>query len=289
MKFLLPLLVLLPLSGFVLHPAAPKPRYAVADIPAALREGAHAVLRADDEFVTVRSAGRLVHSVRRAITVLDAAGDDFGRLSVGYDALRSLSFLRGAVYDANGNLLRELRAAEILVQGMGDAGGSFMTDVRVRYADLRQPQRPYTVEFEYELVSDNTLFYPTWEPQEQTGLAVQSASLRVTTPTALPLRYQERQLPAGATVAHTSADARETYQWQLANLPALEEEEAAPPLAAQAPAVMLAPTTFEVQGHRGTATSWQDFGKWNYDLNAGRDFSLAYQSLRLSSPAVSMT
>ena len=255
----------------MLSPAAPAPKYAVDDIPRALREGAHAVLRADDEVVTIKSAGRLVHTVHRVVTVLDAAGDDLGRQMVSYDALRSLSYLRGAVYDANGHQLQQLRAAEIHDQGMGSSGGSFMTDVRVKYADLRQPQAPYTVEFDYEIVSDNTLFYPDWQPQAEEGVAVQAASFRVVTPTALPLRYQERQLPASNAVAHSSAGGQETYQWQLADLPAVDDEEAAPPLTNRTPAVVLAPGTFEVQGHKGTATTWQSFGQWNYELNAGRD------------------
>ncbi|WP_046247338.1 DUF3857 domain-containing protein [Hymenobacter terrenus] len=258
-------------SFLLLRPAAPEPKYAVSDIPAALREGTHAVLRADDEVVTVKSASRLVHTVHRVITVLDPAGDDFGRHSVGYDALNTITYLRGAVYDANGRQLHQLRAAEIHDQGQGDAGGSFMTDVRVRYADLRQPQTPYTVEFDYEIVSDNTLFYPEWQPQEEEGLAVQAASLRVSTPATLPLRYQERQLPAGTAVAHTTAGSQEVYQWQLANLPAADEEDAAPPLADLTPAVVLAPGTFEVQGHKGTCASWQSLGQWSYELNAGRD------------------
>ena len=273
MKALLPFLFTLPFGGLLLplYPAAPAPKYAVEDIPAALREGAHAVLRADDEIVAVKSAGRLVHTVHRVLTVLDAAGDDLGQHAVGYDALRSLSYLRGAVYDADGRLLHQLRAAEIHDQGMGDAGGSFMTDVRVRYADLRQPQTPYTVEFDYEIVSDNTLFYPDWQPQEQEGVAVQSSTFRVTTPTALPLRYQERQLPAGTAVAHSTAGSQEVYEWALRNLPAVEDEEAAPPLSDRTPAVVLAPGTFEVQGHKGTCANWQSLGQWSYELNAGRD------------------
>ena len=274
MKALLSLFAVLPLSGLLRlppAPATPAPKYAVADIPAALSEGAHAVLRADDEVVTVKSAGRLVHTVHRVVTVLDAAGDDLGRHAVSYDNLRTLSYLRGAVYDAEGRLLHQLRPAEIHDQGMGSAEGSFMTDVRVRYADLRQPQTPYTVEFDYEVVSDNTLFYPEWQPQEAEGLAVQSATLRVATPTLLPLRYQERQLPTGTTAAHTTAGNQELYEWKLAGLPAVEEEEAAPPLSEITPAVALAPGAFEVQGHKGSAATWQSFGQWNYDLNAGRD------------------
>jgi transglutaminase-like putative cysteine protease len=205
------------------------------------------------------------------VTVLDGAGDDFARHMVGYDALNSLTYLRGAVYDAEGRLLHQLRPAEIHDQGVGNAGGSFMTDVRVRYADLRQPQGPYTVEFDYELVSDNTLFYPSWQPQDAEGLAVQSATLSVSTPAALPLRYQERQLPAGVSVSHSTVGSLEQYQWKLENLPAFDEEDMAPPLAETAPGVALAPGTFEVQGHRGSAASWQALGQWNYELNAGRD------------------
>ena len=271
MKALLPFLAVLPLGSFLMHPTAPAPKYAVADIPATLREGANAVVRADDEVVTVKSAGRLVHTVHRVVTVLGDAGDDLGRFGLQYDALNSVSYLRGAVYDANGHLLHQLRAAEIQDQGVGDAGGSLMTDVRIRYADLRQPQAPYTVEFDYETVSDNTLFYPHWQPQEAEGVAVQTATLRVTTPTALSLRYQERQLPAGTTVTHTSTNGQETYEWKLANLPAMDEEEAAPPLTDLTPAVAMAPGTFEVQGHKGTCATWQGLGQWSYELNAGRD------------------
>ncbi|WP_460503512.1 DUF3857 domain-containing protein, partial [Hymenobacter agri] len=262
-------MALLPLSTLAV--AAPAPKYAVADIPAALREGAHAVIRADDEVITVKSASRLVHTVHRVITVLDNAGDDLGRFGVGYDALRTLSYLRGAVYAADGRLLHQLRAAEIKDEGVGNDGVNFMTDVRVRYADLRQPQGPYTVEFDYEIVSDNALFYPDFQPQEGEGVAVEAATLRVSTPTALPLRYQERQLPAGVKVDHSTTGGQEVYEWQLANLAAIDDEENAPPLTDRTPAVVLAPGNFEVQGHAGTAATWQGLGKWTYDLNANRD------------------
>jgi hypothetical protein len=270
MKALLSLLAFLPFSA-LLHPAAPAPKYPVDAIPAALREGAHTVLRANDEVVTIKSASRLVHTVHRVVTVLDAAGDEQGGVAVPYDALNSLSYIRGAVYDADGRLLHQLRASEIRDQGVGSMGGNFMTDVRVRYADLRQPQTPYTVELDYEIVSDNLLCFPRWQPQQGEGMALQSATLLVKAPTTLPLRYQERQLPTGTTVDKSSEDTQDVYQWTLTNLPALEDEEAAPSFQDVAPAVVLAPSTFEVQGHKGTAGTWKDFGAWNYELNAGRD------------------
>lgn len=252
--------------------AAPAPKYPVAGIAPALRENAHAVVRAYDEVVTVKSASQLVSTVHQVVTVLDGAGsDDYGQLVIHYDALNRIGYLRGAVYDANGLLLHQLRPAEVHDQGVGSGGGSFMTDVRVRYADLRQPSGPYTVEFDYEVISDNTLFYPSWQPQHDENVSLEGATLQVTTPTSLPLRYDEQLLPPGAASTPVVAGTQTTYRWQLPAHPAVDEEPLSPPLGTLLPAVRLAPAAFEVQGYKGSLASWQSLGQWVYQLGAGRD------------------
>ncbi|RZK61012.1 MAG: DUF3857 domain-containing protein, partial [Hymenobacter sp.] len=265
------MMLLTSLAALVLA-GPPAPKYPADAIAPALRENAHVVVRAYDKVVTVKSASQLIENVHRVVTILDPAGsEDYGRLVVSYSTLKRINYLRGAVYDAQGHLLHQLRPAEVRDQGMGDAGGSFMTDLRVRYADLRQPTTPYTVEFDYEVVSSNTLFYPDWQPQSEENVAVESASLQVTTPTNLPLRYQEQQLPAGAASAPTVAGSQTTYRWQLPAQPAVEEEPLSPPLEELLPAVHLAPATFEVQGYAGSLASWQSLGLWTYQLGKGRD------------------
>lgn len=262
----------LPIFSSLVLLAPPAPKYPADAIAPALRENAHAVVRAYDKKVVVKSAGQLVETVHQVVTVLDAAGsDDYGMVMVDYSSLRHLNYLRGSVYDAQGNLLHQLRPAEVRDQGLGDAGGSFMTDVRMRYVDLRQPATPYTVEFDYEIVSENTLFYPDWQPQAAENVSLESATLQVTTPTALPLRYQEQLLPVGAASAPAVAGSLTTYRWQLPAHPAVDDEPLAPSLAEQLPAVHLAPATFEVQGHAGSLASWQSLGQWVYQLGQGRD------------------
>jgi hypothetical protein len=205
--------MILPILSSLLLLAPPAPKYPADAIAPALRQNAHAVVRAYDEVVVVKSASQLVQTVHKVVTVLDEAGsDDYGQLVVDYDALNHISYLRGAVYDAQGRLLHQLRPAEVHDQGLGSAEGSLMTDVRVRYADLRQPATPYTVEFDYEIVSENTLFYPNWQPQRAENVALEGATLRVTTPTALPLRYQEQLLPAGTASAPVVAGTQTTCQ-----------------------------------------------------------------------------
>lgn len=251
--------------------AGPVPKYAVADMPTALRENAHAVVRLSDETLLVKSAGRTIETIRRAVTIFDDAGASYGRTLVYYDQLNTVSYLRGTVYDADGRLLRALKPSDIKDISLSD-GFSLANDGRGRVADLRQPSYPYTVEFEYEINSTNTLFYSTWRPQPAEQVAVEQATFRVLTPTELPLRYQERDLPAGTAVARTGqAGGVQTYEWQIKNLAAIEDEPDGPPVSETTPVVFTAPSQFEVQGHLGMLTSWQTLGLWNYQLNAGRD------------------
>ena len=264
--------MLLSLLSFLALSGPPTSKYQADAIAPALRENAHAVVRAYDEVVTVKSASQVINAVHRVVTVLDEAGsDDYGQLAVPYDALSRINYLRGAVYDAQGHLLHQLRPAEVHDQGLGSEGGSFMTDLRMRYVDLRQPATPYTVELDYEIASENTLFYPDWQPQHSENVSLEGATLQVTTPTALPLRFEEQLLPAGAASAPVVAGNQTTYRWKLPASPAMEEEPLSPPLDELLPAVHLAPATFEVQGHAGSLASWQSLGQWTYELGKGRD------------------
>ncbi|RPD46944.1 DUF3857 domain-containing protein [Hymenobacter sediminis] len=261
-------LALLSLPGQAAY--GPAPMYAVATLPPALRENAHAVVRRHDETLVVKSVGRTVETVRRAVTVLDEAGARWASELVYYSQLNSINYFRGSAYDAEGRLLRQLRSADIHDISLSD-GFSLASDARGRVADLSQPAYPYTVEFEYEVVSDNPLFYSTWRPQPVEQLSVEQASFKVLMPKGMALRYQELHLPAGAAQNKRAQGTQEVYEWQVHDLPARDEEPDAPSVAEMTPAVLTAPAEFEVEGHAGRLTSWAELSRWNYELNAGRD------------------
>ena len=73
----------------------PAPKYPADAIAPALRENAHAVVRAYDEVVTVKSASQLTKTVHKVVTILDPAGSDtYGELVVSYDALNRITQAR---------------------------------------------------------------------------------------------------------------------------------------------------------------------------------------------------
>ncbi|WP_190242765.1 DUF3857 domain-containing protein [Hymenobacter lapidiphilus] len=271
MRFILAfaLTLLFPLTTLAAPAPAPALKYAVAELPAALRENAHAVERRHDELLTVESAARTVEKVLRATTILDEAGSRWASELVYYSSLNRISYFRGAVYDASGRQLRRLLSQDIRDISLSD-GFSLATDARGRVADLSQPTYPYTVEFEYEVVSDNPLFYSTWKPQPIEQFSVQEATFKVVMPAGLALRFQEQRLPAGTALAQTTQTGQKVYEWRVQNLVALEEETDAPPVSELTPAVYTAPSEFKVQGHAGKLNSWADLSRWTYELNANR-------------------
>ncbi|ALD22736.1 DUF3857 domain-containing protein [Hymenobacter sp. DG25A] len=251
--------------------AGPNLRYPVAAMPAALRENAHAVIRLYEHTFTVKSAKQAVNTLRFAITVLDEQGDDYATDVVNYDRFTTVNYLRGTAYDANGKVLRTLRSADIKDVSLS-GGANLSDDNRARVAQLQQGSYPYTVEFEEEYITTNTLFYPVWRPLLSTHLGVEQSHFQVLMPVSLPaLRYRELNLPAHVQIKHQTVGNQTVHEWSVANLPALELEAYSLPARELLPAVYTAPSQFEVQGHAGDLSTWEGLGKWEYKLNEGRN------------------
>ena len=252
------------------HIAWAQSEYKADAIPATLKENAHSVIRRHETVFTVKSAGEAVQRIHSIVTILDKEADDQAKTVVGYDKLSKVTDLEGALYDANGKLIKKLKKADIEDYSTYTDYNLF-DDQRIKAAAFpKQPTYPYTVEFSVETIERNLMFYPTWMPQKKQYLALEQASYTVNMPPGLVLRYKEMNLPTPG-VATSSPEGGKTYVWKLADRPALEFEPLSPPTQEQVPVVYTAPTDFEVQDYKGKITSWNDLGRFYYTLNDGRD------------------
>ncbi|MVM38348.1 DUF3857 domain-containing protein [Spirosoma sp. HMF3257] len=244
--------------------------YKAESIPASLKENAHAVVRRHETTFTIKSPGEATQREYIVVTVLDKEGDGHATKVVAYDKLSKVTNMEGALYDADGKLIKKLRKADIDDYSTYSDYNLF-DDQRVKAAAFpKQPSYPYTVEFLVETTERNLMFYPTWVPQPEQHLAVEQAIYTVTLPQAMALRYKEMNLPTPGVVG-TSPDGGKSYTWKLSNRPALEFEPLSPPAREQVPIVYTAPTDFEVQTYKGKVTTWNDLGKFYHTLNDGRD------------------
>jgi transglutaminase-like putative cysteine protease len=244
--------------------------YKATSIPAALLENAHGVVRHHETTFTVRSVGEAVQRTHSVVTVLDQEGDEHATMVVPYDKLSKVTNFEGALYDANGQLIKKLKNADIKDYSTYTDYNLF-DDQRIKAARFpKQPMYPYTVEFIVETSERNLMFYPTWIPQREEHLAVERALFTITMPPAMTLRYKETNLP-GAVVAKPTVEGGKQYTWQVTSLAAVELEPFSPPGREQLPIVYTAPAEFEVQSYRGSLTSWNDLALFYHKLNAERD------------------
>ncbi|GAA4308272.1 DUF3857 domain-containing protein [Nibribacter koreensis] len=247
---------------------AGEPSYSALVIDASLKKGANAVVRADEVTFTVHSPQSATQKNRQVVTVLNENGKAHADLTVYYDKLTKVDYIKGTVYDVMGKKVKTLKASDITdVSAVSES--ALFEDNRVKVVRLSMPSYPYTVEYEYQTSSNNLLFYPTWLPISADKISVEQASFQVSMPAAMQLRYRELNLPGK--VETSEASGRKLYSWTMKNIVPLEVEPMGPSYRDIIPMVFTAPSDFEVQGYKGNMATWSELGKWIGQLNAGRD------------------
>ncbi len=242
--------------------------FAVEKIPENLKKGSHAVVRFHETTFTVKNESNAVEKIHYAVTILNENAADYAALTVPYGKFTRISNFKGTLYDKEGKEIKKLKNNEIIDVG-GVSGSSLVDDLRLKTGRFANAQYPVTVEFEYEIVYNGLLFYPTWHPQDEFDLAIETASFQIVLPENWVLRRKTFNIEKDPAIA--SAGTSKSYSWTVNNLPALEEKILQPTLAEITPIVYTAPNTFEIDGFKGDMNSWENFGKWINTLNSNKD------------------
>ncbi|MFL5810040.1 MAG: DUF3857 domain-containing protein [Flavisolibacter sp.] len=243
-------------------------RYPVSSIPEKLLKNAHVVKRMEDFQFRINGTGETVLYHKYALTVLDEKGDGYANLVEYYDKLQQVRSIEGSLYNALGLPIRKLKSKEIEDLSAVD-DNNLMDDSRRKVHSFYYRVYPYTVEYEVETKFSNTLFFPSWVPQEGEYFSVEQSSYTITCPADYQVRYRSFNYQ-GEPVVTTDKD-KKIMRWEVKNLPGFAMPFACPSWREITTTVYLAPTEFEIQGFKGNMNSWKELGKFQYALNAERD------------------
>jgi hypothetical protein len=262
-KFLLiSLLVLIHVCSI----AKDEPSYPVSQIPDDMKTRMYAVIREQEIRFEINSEKNATTYARLVITILNANGNDYAEKTILYDKFNVIRSFKGTAYDAEGKVVKRLKASDIYDQSAYD-GFTLFSDNRFKRADLSQGTYPYTVEFEYEIEQKALFYIPDFELYHDDEISIQKSKYSLIYPIAIKPRYKlfKIQEPTLST-----ANGKETIEWNFENIKPEKFEKLSPDFEKIIPNISVAPTIFEFDKYAGRMDTWDNFGKWILLLNKDR-------------------
>jgi hypothetical protein len=230
---------------------------------------ASAVVRSQEVNAEVKDIENTVYHFKTAITILNKNGDNLGRIAIIYDKSNTIKYIKGSIYDEFGKQLRKFSESDFADQS-AIHNFSLYEDTRVKLYMPGGNQYPYTVIYEYELRSKQTLRFFDWVPAGSPLAAVERSTYTFSCKPDFNIRYKEFDVPDKVAIA-TNGDGLKTYTWHIANVKAMRPEPFSPNNENYLTRVKIAPENFEYEHLTGSFANWQQLGKWEYDqLLAGR-------------------
>jgi hypothetical protein len=241
--------------------------YAVSNIPDSLKKGADAIIRYDYGRFEVKNEKKALFKTKYVVTVFNKEGRHYSGERVGYNKYQKIEEFAGCLYDADGNIIKELDSDEI-EDNSAIGGSSLFEDDRVKKAELYTDHYPYTVEYTKEISYKGYVSWPGW--RMRSGIdPVEFSRFEVVLPEGQTLRYWCSADSVKPVV--TKDDDRPMYVWEAKNLPLLSKDAYGDDAEDFATIIEIAPHTFSLEGIPGDLTSWNTFGQWLYGLYKDKD------------------
>jgi len=237
--------------------------YAANLIPNELLPYASAVVRNEEVSIEVKDLENTIYRVKKAITVLNKNGDDLAHMVIWHDKSRTIRYIKGAVYNEFGMQTGKFSQSDFEDVSAID-GFSLFDDTRLMHYLPTVNIYPYTIAYEYEVHSKQSLIFEEWQPNPATGTAIEKSTFTFICKPEFRIRYKARNLPTGESIG-TNAAGEKTYSWHIKGLKAVKQEPFSPYDKTYLSSVKIAPENFKYHGISGSFTTWEQLGKWIYD------------------------
>jgi transglutaminase-like putative cysteine protease len=237
-------------------------------IPDSLSKNANVVCRYNELRIEIKEPGKAKIYRKNANTILNEAGNRYSFFYTQYDKFNDINDIDGTLFDAMGKELKNVKKKDI-EDLSGNDDMSLMVDTRFKVHSFYYRSYPYTVEYEEEKMLNGVFDLPDWYPQQSNTMSVQYGKLVVVAPKDLDIRYKQFNYPGNPVI--TEEKGLKVYTWELKNQTAKVSEQYQPSWREILPSVLVAPTSFEIQGYKGEMSSWENFGMFINSLLKGKD------------------
>jgi len=208
---------------------------------------------------------KIVQTDTVIIRIINRSGEDYGNVSINYNRDNPITNLNGWIMDRNGNIIRYLKNKEITESNT--VSSSFYTDYFTKKFTLKHNEYPYYIAYTYQITEKQYLSIAHWHPAIALDVPTLSASLTLRHPEDLKLNVIQNNINNPEIISSAGII---THRWNAIYDGKLKVEIFCPDPWDYLPAVQIIPIDFEY-GLPGSNSSWEEFGDWQYKLNAGLD------------------
>jgi hypothetical protein len=232
-------------------------------IPDSLKENAHEVIWEETFDCTLKSESEGAYHYHKVVTLLNSNSSE-NEIYIPYDDHSRLKKINVHIYDALGVEVRKVSKDEIKDYAAVD-GVSLVQDSRFKHIELNYTRYPYTVEIEYEkeIKETNMLSISYW-PVQRYNQSIMRSSYSISLPEQIPLHYKMLNSTLEPTLL--KGEGQLTYSWQAVGLKAVDKEPYSPGSLEILPSLLMGLGSFEIEGHKGSLSSWDRYSRFYHDL-----------------------
>jgi hypothetical protein len=248
--------------------AVPRKSDLVLDsIPISILPHADAVMRKYEMNVDVLSSSEIQTREYYVITVLNENGNKYAYINEHYDnKFEKITDIYGTVYDKDNEQISTIHKSDLTDEA--SYGSNLVDDFRHKYYRCKYQTFPYTIEYTVERSYNSSFFMPVWTPLQGLRCATQEAKLTVNWGDSLTMRYKVDNSDVVPAVKKKNGGS--TLTASMLNIPAMKEEDPFSNRMGQ-PCIWLTLNDLTLDGRRGSMDTWENIGKFFYQLNEGRD------------------
>lgn len=226
-----------------------------------------AVLTTSSTCVTCTNATTMTCTEQRVWRINDERGKKYANTVIQLDDNTQLTSFSMTIYDGNGNKLRKIKKDDLQKT---EYSSHLASDAYYLYTDFTPPVYPVIVSMETEeRFTGGFTSFPTFFPQQSREVEVKDSYYRLTIPASMTCRIAQKNTSLDVS-QHTNEKGQKVYEVSATNIPAQRQESYTEKWSEQAPRIYFAPEHFEYLGTSGTLTTWQDYGKWQWNMIANQ-------------------
>lgn len=234
--------------------------YTSFSIPDSISKKADAVIQLDEKTIDFVNQSKMVVHVKKVITVYNKNADFLSDISISYNKYRVIKSVSASVYGLLGNKIKTIKKRNF--SDYSATGNEMLyTDSRFINYQYIPKSYPYTISYEYEIVTKNTALIPSWVPISYTDVGVMKSKYTFTYPETYTIQKSEQNFENYPITKNETAG---SFSYTLQNVPPLKKESLSPSYQKIIPILRLASTQFSLAGIKGDAHTWDEFGKWMY-------------------------